>query len=359
MLTVVHESDQVSVPEWVKDLSSFRRWAETDDFPEKGRICYLQGMVWIDMSKEQIFTHVLVETEITAVLRALTRAEQLGLLLGDGVLLSNLDADTSNKPDATFASNAALQDRVRLIEGVEEGHVELEGSPDLVLVSVFVGNDITEALATPRSLDPEQHALYLLCRRAWRLCRERQRRPEPPAPADRLQSPPLSPPTYWEVEVRRLPVCRTPVSPALEKKWRRALGQLDQIIAHCRRRDVPVAFVLIPDEFQVNPQVLAEALGRGGIDPRHTTGRIPPGKPDRNIGRTASSVQHMAARVATSSMPDSDRLPTRPITCSVIRSNTATGLGTLRRRARRNSRIMRHLRLVRLRRDGRSGCAAH
>ena len=41
--------------------------------------------------------------------------------------------------------------------------------PDLVLASVFVGNDITETLATPRHLDPQQHALYLLCHRSWRL----------------------------------------------------------------------------------------------------------------------------------------------------------------------------------------------
>ena len=83
----------VSIPPGITDVESFRRWAGADDFPEKGRICYLQGEVWVDMSKEQVFSHVLVKTEITAVLRALTKAEQLGLFLGDGVLLSNADAD--------------------------------------------------------------------------------------------------------------------------------------------------------------------------------------------------------------------------------------------------------------------------
>ncbi len=86
------------------------------------------------MSKQQIFTHVLVKTEITAVLRNLVKAQELGLFLGDGALLSNLTADISGVPDATFVSQATLQsDRIHLVEGWEEGHVELEGTPDMVL----------------------------------------------------------------------------------------------------------------------------------------------------------------------------------------------------------------------------------
>lgn len=133
MVTFVVESDQVSVPSWVTDLESFRRWADSEDFPETGRICYLNGEVWVDMSKEQIFTHALVKTKITAVLSALVEAEGLGLLVGDGVMLSNVDVNFSYVPDAIFASEAALEDRVRLLEGKTEGYVELEGSPDMVL----------------------------------------------------------------------------------------------------------------------------------------------------------------------------------------------------------------------------------
>jgi hypothetical protein len=69
MVTFVDESVQVSVPGWVVDLPSFRRWADGDDFPEKGRIGYLQGEVWVDVSKEQLFTHVAVKGEITVVLQ--------------------------------------------------------------------------------------------------------------------------------------------------------------------------------------------------------------------------------------------------------------------------------------------------
>jgi hypothetical protein len=53
--TVVAEGDFVQIPDWVEDLESFRRWAHSDEFPETGRICYLDGEVWVDMSKEQFF----------------------------------------------------------------------------------------------------------------------------------------------------------------------------------------------------------------------------------------------------------------------------------------------------------------
>jgi Uma2 family endonuclease len=133
MTTFVIESEQVSVPGWVKDLASFRRWADSDEFPETGRICLLGGEVWVDLSKEQIFTHVLVKTEITSMLSVLVKAADLGLFLGDGALVSNVDVDIAVVPDALFVSTAGLQDRVRLIEGKDEGYVELEGSPEMVL----------------------------------------------------------------------------------------------------------------------------------------------------------------------------------------------------------------------------------
>jgi Uma2 family endonuclease len=121
------------VPRWVVDLASFRRWFRADDFPEEGRIWYLKGGVWVDMNGEQVFTHVLVKTEINGVLSTLVKLGGLGLFLADGAQLVNADADLSCRPDATFVTSAGLQDRVRLIEGSEEGYVELEGSPDMVL----------------------------------------------------------------------------------------------------------------------------------------------------------------------------------------------------------------------------------
>jgi Uma2 family endonuclease len=134
MVTFVTEARQVSVPSWVTDLDAFRRWADTDDFPETGHVWFLKGEVWIDVSKEQIYTHGLVKTKITIVVGGLVDRENLGLFLVDGPLLTNVQADISGNPDAIFVANDTLESgEVRLIEGAEEGFVELEGSPDMVL----------------------------------------------------------------------------------------------------------------------------------------------------------------------------------------------------------------------------------
>jgi hypothetical protein len=84
MVTFLHESVQVSVPDWVVDLESFRRWADADDFPETGRIWFLKGEVWIDMSKEQLFSHLLVKSQYNIVLGSLVQADERGLFFPDG-----------------------------------------------------------------------------------------------------------------------------------------------------------------------------------------------------------------------------------------------------------------------------------
>jgi Uma2 family endonuclease len=134
MVTIVDESKEVDVPDWVVDIDSFRRWTDTDEFPREGRIWWLKGGVWIDMSQEQIFTHALVKTRITSRLDVLVQDENLGVFLADGPLLSNFAAKISGNPDGTFISyNTLASDRVRLIEGKRGGFTELQGSPDMVL----------------------------------------------------------------------------------------------------------------------------------------------------------------------------------------------------------------------------------
>ncbi len=134
MVTVVDESSQLRVPNWVVDLDSFRRWVDEDDFPQKVRVWYLKGEVWVDMSKEQLFSHLAVKNEIARVLTGLVKAGQLGLFFPDSLFLSNPQADIAGNPDGTFSSNETLQSgRVRLIEGERGGYVEMQGSPDMVL----------------------------------------------------------------------------------------------------------------------------------------------------------------------------------------------------------------------------------
>lgn len=56
MATVLFE-EQVEVPLSIQTLEDFRRWALSDDFPERGRIDYIDGRIEVDMSPEDMFTH--------------------------------------------------------------------------------------------------------------------------------------------------------------------------------------------------------------------------------------------------------------------------------------------------------------
>jgi len=59
----------------------------------------------------------------------------------DGVLLSNVLADIAVKPDGIFVSTESLAaGKVHLVPGAEEGYVELEGTPDMVLEVVSTGS---------------------------------------------------------------------------------------------------------------------------------------------------------------------------------------------------------------------------
>jgi Uma2 family endonuclease len=132
--TVADETRQVNVPSWVVDLDSFCRWVESDEVPEKLRVWYLKGEVWIDMSQEQVNTHVLLKMRFFLVLGGLVDAGGLGRFYPDGLFLRNKIADIAGNPDATFASTATLlAKRLRPVPGKKGGIVELEGSPDMVL----------------------------------------------------------------------------------------------------------------------------------------------------------------------------------------------------------------------------------
>ncbi len=134
MHTVVVDRDSIDIPEWVKDLESFREWVHSDAVPEKLRVCYLNGQVWVDMSKEQFFTHNQIKNEFAFALTGVTKARKLGRYVAEGMLLTNVEANLSVQPDGAFVSHLSRKrGRVILVEGRDEGVVELEGTPDMVL----------------------------------------------------------------------------------------------------------------------------------------------------------------------------------------------------------------------------------
>lgn len=131
----ISENPIVTVPtRATASLASFREWAGDNDLPEKAKLCYHRGEVFVEMGKEQIFSHVFVKTKITSALHQLVKKQRTGMMLGDGVLLTHKRAELSCNPDAVFVSNEALEsNRITLVEGQEGGFVELLGSADMVL----------------------------------------------------------------------------------------------------------------------------------------------------------------------------------------------------------------------------------
>jgi Uma2 family endonuclease len=126
--------EKVRIPPDIVDLESFRRWARSEQFPERGWFSYLNGEIWVELSMEQLFTHNQVKTRYTVVVGGLVEDGKLGYFFADRALLSNPDVDLSTEPDGVFVSYGAVRDlRVRFLEGARAGHVEIVGSPDMVL----------------------------------------------------------------------------------------------------------------------------------------------------------------------------------------------------------------------------------
>src|SRR5258706_1278384 len=105
MPTLIADDVYLDVPDWVTSLAAFRRWTDEPEFPEKGNIWWLRGKVWANMTKEQLFTHILVKTRITTCLDNLVNELDLGAILSDGLLLTNPEDGLSGNPDATFISH--------------------------------------------------------------------------------------------------------------------------------------------------------------------------------------------------------------------------------------------------------------
>ena len=61
-------------------LAGFRAWVHSDDFPEKQRVTFLNGEIYLDMSKEDIFTHASVKTAVAGTMFNLNKEKDFGNL---------------------------------------------------------------------------------------------------------------------------------------------------------------------------------------------------------------------------------------------------------------------------------------
>lgn len=125
---------QIDIPDGVADFDSFRRWLHSGDFPEKGRVCYINGTIWADLSVEAFFDHGQVKAEIGAVLHLLVKNSRFGRFAPDGTRYSHPDTQLSTEPDGMVISTGAFAERrVELVSGSKGGNTEVVGVPDIVI----------------------------------------------------------------------------------------------------------------------------------------------------------------------------------------------------------------------------------
>lgn len=126
-----------SIPAGVSDLERFRRWTQGDTFPDHGRIDFVAGTLEVDLSPEDLYTHGVVKTAITARLYPLIVDSERGSVFSDSTRVVSAAAGLSVEPDVVVVLWDSLrQGRLREVpaaKGQEGRFVELEGAPDLIV----------------------------------------------------------------------------------------------------------------------------------------------------------------------------------------------------------------------------------
>lgn len=124
---------EVRLPDSIVDLQSFRQWANSPESPERGRYCFLNGEIWVDVEPEQLFSHNQLKGAISRVLFGIGRDGIKGMFCADGVRFSNVEANLSAQPDGLYVTYASLKKgHARLVPDGKGGLTEFEGTPDMV-----------------------------------------------------------------------------------------------------------------------------------------------------------------------------------------------------------------------------------
>jgi Uma2 family endonuclease len=148
-VTIKAERGQVCIPPGINDLAAFRAWLHSDDFPERIHVCFLGGLLWVDLSLEQFYVHDQVKQAVAQVLGALADQTDLGRFAPDGMHLSHPGANLSTVPDSFYVSYDAIRTgRVQRVPNAHQvGVLEMVGTPDMVL-EVVSDSSVTKDMVT-------------------------------------------------------------------------------------------------------------------------------------------------------------------------------------------------------------------
>jgi Uma2 family endonuclease len=136
---------QVAIPAWVVDFASFLRWLDSEEFPEQGKVCFINSKVWVDLSLEEFFEHGQVRTEIGRVLANLLKDTKYGRFAPEGTRYVHPDTELSTEPDGMVISKEALRTgRVQLVGGAKGDHTQVHGSPEIVIELVSRSSEVKD-----------------------------------------------------------------------------------------------------------------------------------------------------------------------------------------------------------------------
>jgi len=134
---IVLLEEDIRIPLGVHALDEFRRWCHGEQFPELGRIDYLQGDIEVEMRPEDLYTHGTVKVALASRLHGLVAEQDRGYVFVDRARVVSPAAGLSVEPDVVVVLRESLDGgRIRNVPSIAPragSYVELEGAPDLVV----------------------------------------------------------------------------------------------------------------------------------------------------------------------------------------------------------------------------------
>ncbi len=144
----VFVANRIAIPGWIDNLEMYRRWTQSDEYPQNGWISYVNGTIFVDANMEEFLSHNRVKQAFNTAFGMLLMQQPLGCFVPDRMLLVNESANLSTEPDGLFYLWPTMQSgRLRLVAGKNAGFTQLEGTPDCVLEIVSDGSVTKDLVA--------------------------------------------------------------------------------------------------------------------------------------------------------------------------------------------------------------------